>query len=102
MVTLADLVGSLGAGLVLGRIQADKASVDVAILYRDEPLLRGTRIPRMVLSEVTIEVKFATAPVQENIANLLVNLEELAKIRPEHLSTLTLKYTEDDLEPPPT
>jgi hypothetical protein len=101
MTALADLIGGIGTGLVMGRVQTDRASMDALALYRDEPLLDGARVPRMVLSEVTVEVRVATATFQESGIEVLVTADELVKTRPEHISTLTLKYTQDDLEPPP-
>ncbi|MFD4675966.1 hypothetical protein ACFWNN_40015 [Lentzea sp. NPDC058450] len=100
MTWLADLVGAIGAGLVEGRVVADRASCEVAGLYRDEVLLNGARVPRMVLSEVTVEVRCATAGVDGRRVDLLVTAEELARTRPENIGTLVLKYAEEDLEPP--
>ncbi|MEU5261143.1 hypothetical protein [Amycolatopsis sp. NPDC021455] len=100
MTVLADLVAGLGAGLVAGRAQADRASVEIAELYRREPLLEGARVPRMVLSEVTVEAKFATVHVEPDRVEVLVTTEELAKLAPDRLGVLTLRYTEADLDLP--
>jgi hypothetical protein len=101
MTALGDLVGGLGSGLVHGRAQSDRACVDVARLYREEELLQGIRTPRMILSEVTVEVRFVAAGVRDNKVEVLVTPDELAKARSEQISTLTLRFTEDDLEPAP-
>jgi hypothetical protein len=98
MTILSDLVGGLGAAMVTGRVQVDRVSTEVARVYQDEPLLNQARIPRMVLSEVTVEVRFATGLLSDGRIEVLVTTDELAKIKPECVSTLVVKFTEDDLE----
>lgn len=101
MTRFSDLVGGLGTDLVRGRTHADRASIEAARIYADEPLLRGARVPRMSLADVTIEVKYAISLVSHDGTEILVTPGELADTRPEHLGTLTLRFSEDDLEPPP-
>jgi len=101
MTLLTDLVGAIGAGLVHGRAQADHASVEVTARYRAEPLLREARIPRMTLSEVSVEIAFITNIVEPGRVDILVTARELASAEPQRLSVLALKFAGDDLDPPP-
>jgi hypothetical protein len=100
VITLSDLVGGLSASLVYGRAQADHAALEVAARYRAEPLLQGARVPRMLLSEVTIQLRFAVNAAEGEGIEVLATAEELAGVPYEQATVLTLKFKEDDLEPP--
>jgi len=58
---LADVLGGLIGQIDRGRSQADLASVEVANVYRNHPLLRAFPVPKIRLDQLELDLKLAFA-----------------------------------------
>jgi hypothetical protein len=61
MAGLDRVIGALISQIDRGRSQADMASVEVAQIYKEHPLLSSFPVPSMGLDEVVVELKMAIA-----------------------------------------
>lgn len=48
------------AQLSSARLQSDAAVADLAMVYRNDPLLQAFSVPRLVLNEATMNLKVCT------------------------------------------
>lgn len=66
MANLGEVVGAIIAQVGRGRTQADAETVEIAEIYKDDPLFSSFPVPRMTLDEVVIDLKVAvsTGPTQ--------------------------------------
>ncbi len=58
MADLGDLIGSLMSGVIRARRVADEQTAALAEYYKDNPLLEGLSVPRVRISELTIDLPF--------------------------------------------
>jgi hypothetical protein len=59
MANLGEVVGAIIAQVGRGRTQADAETVEIAEIYKDDPLFSSFPVPRMMLDEVVIDLKVA-------------------------------------------
>jgi len=67
MASLGEVVAALISQIGKGRSQADAATLEVAKMYKEHPLLSAFPIPKMTLDEVVIDLKvsIAAAPARK-------------------------------------
>lgn len=83
MASLGEVVGALISQVSKGRSQADMATLEVAKIYKENPLLSGFPIPRMTLDEVVIDLKIsiASTPVKSKTLNTKSKAEILSELQ---------------------
>jgi hypothetical protein len=66
MATLGDVLGALISQIGKGRSQADMATLEIAQIYKNHPLLSSFPVPRVTLDEVVVDLKvsISSAPLQ--------------------------------------
>ena len=83
MPDLADVVAAVVTAFAKARHQGDEASAHIAEYYRTQPLLEGLPIPRMRLSQVTIDmpvlVEKQTNSFVEQVASAASVVEALSQ-----------------------
>ncbi|MDH7483432.1 MAG: hypothetical protein QHH01_02270 [Spirochaetales bacterium] len=77
MASLDEVVGAIMSQIGKGRSQADLATIEVAKLYREHPLLAAFPVPRLSLDEVVIDLKvsMANAPVTKRSLDVQTRTE---------------------------
>lgn len=63
MASFGDVIGAIISQIGKGRSQADMATLEVAQIYKDHPLLSTFPVPRVSLDEVVIDLKMAITAV---------------------------------------
>jgi hypothetical protein len=69
MTSLGEILGAMISQIDRGRAQADIAVLEIAQIYKDNPVLRGFPVPRVALDEVRLDLKLAISamPVSERM-----------------------------------
>jgi hypothetical protein len=62
MPTLKDTIAAIVSDVARGRVHADIASAEVAVLYKEHPILREFPLPYMTIDKVEIDLKVALQP----------------------------------------
>jgi len=82
MVSLGEVLGALISQIGKGRSQADMATLEVAQIYKDHPLLSSFPVPRVSLDEVVIDLKMSisAAPAPGKVLTPKAKSEMLARL----------------------
>lgn len=83
MASLGEVLGAIISQIDKGRCQADMATLEIAQLYKDHPLLSSFPVPRVTLEEVVIDLKFAidTVPPSGRFITSKAREEVLAQVK---------------------
>src|SRR5712664_3761273 len=83
MSSLGDVIGALVSQLGRGRSQADVATLEVAQIYKNTPLLSEFPIPRFSLDEVVVDLKMAVnnAPLPTGFITPEARAEILSRLQ---------------------
>lgn len=66
MAQLKDIVGALLRDIVEGQAIADRRSRELCELYYKDPLLRHFPVPRVKISSIELDLKFAISDAEES------------------------------------
>jgi|GEM_PF-2391248 len=81
MASLGEVVGALISQISKGRSQADMATLEVAKVYKEHPLLSSFPVPKMTLDEVVIDLKVSiSAAPERKVLSAEAKREILAEI----------------------
>lgn len=82
MASLGEVVGAFISQIGRGRSQADAATLEVAKIYKDHPLLSAFPVPRMTLDEVVVDLKLSIAapPIAGRILTAKAKFEVLSQL----------------------
>jgi hypothetical protein len=62
MPSLKETIAAIVSDVARGRVHADIASAEVAVLYKEHPILREFPLPYMTIDKVEIDLKVALQP----------------------------------------
>jgi len=96
MASLGEILGALISQIGKGRSQADMATLEVAQIYKDHPLLSSFPVPKVSLDEIVIDLKMSisAAPAPEKFltpkakSEILAHLERIVDNLPKTESSL--------------
>jgi hypothetical protein len=63
MARLGDVLGALVSQIEQGRSQADLATIEIARIYKEHPLLREFPIPKFTLDEAIVDLKMIVSAI---------------------------------------
>lgn len=87
MADLGDLMGSLMSGLIRARRVADEQTAALAEYYKDNPLLEGLSVPRIRISELTIDMPMLIENHVEGEAGDIGDPKKIAAVAESHLKS---------------
>jgi len=65
MASLHEVIGSFKTQIDRGRCQADLATLEIASIYKDHPLLSSFPIPKMTIDQVDLDLKLSIGSLSE-------------------------------------
>jgi hypothetical protein len=92
MAKLSEIVSILLCDIVLSRSNADKYSAHLSLEYEKDEILRHFPVPRIEISELTVNLKFAVIKVDKDIRNaeIIIEADKLREIKEESISSINL------------